>query len=72
MFLPGSDVTQTGQINAHDPFEISPLNLQRHATVKAESLFQQQSRTEEFNVAMWPPHKLKPDRQPILSQPAWQ
>jgi hypothetical protein len=53
-------------------FETSPLNLQRHATVKAESLFQQQRRTKEFNVAVRSPHKLKPDRQPILSQPAWQ
>ena len=40
---------------------IPPLNLQRHATVKAKSLFQQQSRTKQLSVAMWPAHELKPN-----------
>ncbi len=37
------------------------LNFQGHTTVKAESLFQQESCAEQLGVAMWPPHKLKSD-----------
>jgi hypothetical protein len=71
---PGKDVTEslTPRPELENPSETSPLNLQRHATVKGESLFQQQSRTKQFNIAMWPPHELKPNRQPILSQAAGQ
>jgi hypothetical protein len=42
--------------------ETSPLNLQRHATVKAESLFQQQSNTKQLSIPVWPSHELKPNR----------
>jgi hypothetical protein len=42
--------------------EQSPLNLQRHATVKAESLFQQQSNTKQLSIGVWPSHELKPNR----------
>jgi hypothetical protein len=48
--------------NNQDPLETaSRLNLERHATVKAKSLFQQQSRTKQFSIAMWPSHELKPN-----------
>jgi hypothetical protein len=59
---------QHGKRFTHNDRDVQrpPLNLQRHAKVKAKRLFQQESCTEQFSIGMWPPHELKPNGQPIL------